>query len=184
MSPDNRLHPAEPAAALSPWRRFRQSLLHDYLLWLLLVVLAALTLMAPTRLSTYRRVLARIDWGLLLVFILIFIDLRVIAAAEPVRMLLGSANVGSPVHLFLVAIGASQLISNVPAAILLAQYHDWRVLAYGVNVGGAGLAIGSLASIIALRMTGERRAWLVFHVYAIPFLLLTGAAVLAWVAWR
>ncbi len=133
----------------------------------------------------YRQVLARVDWALLLVFMLMFIDLRLIAAAEPIRMLLGSADLGNPTHLFLVAIGASQVISNVPAAILLAQYsHDWRVLAYGVNVGGAGLAIGSLANIIALRMAGERRAWLVFHVYSIPFLLVTGGAVLAWLAWR
>ena len=136
-------------------------------------------------LVAYRRVLARVDWALLLVFMLMFIDLRLIAAAEPVRLLLVGADLGRPVHLFLVAIGASQLISNVPAAILLAQYsRDWQVLAYGVNVGGAGLAIGSLANIIALRMAGERRAWLVFHGYSIPFLAVTGAAVLAWLAWR
>jgi di/tricarboxylate transporter len=64
------------------------------------------------------------------------------------------------------------VISNVPAAIALAEYSkDWRVLAYGVNVGGFGLALGSLANLIALRMAGDRRAWLVFHLYAVPFLL-------------
>ena len=136
-------------------------------------------------LVAYRRVLARIDWALLLIFMLMFIDLRLIAAADPIRTLLGSADLARSTHLFLVAVGASQVISNVPAAILLAQYSDdWRVLAYGVNVGGAGLAIGSMANIIALRMAGERRAWLVFHAYAVPFLVVTGAAVLAWIAWR
>ena len=145
----------------------------------------ALACVSGIFLLAYRRVLARVDWPLLLVFMLMFIDLRLIAATEPVRMLLAGADLGHAVHLFLVAVGASQVISNVPAAILLAQYsHDWQVLAYGVNVGGAGLAIGSLANIIALRMAGERRAWLVFHAYSIPFLAVTGAAVLAWLAWR
>ncbi len=58
----------------------------------------------------------------------------------------------------------------------LAQYStDWRVIAYGVNVGGFGLMIGSLANLIALRMSGDRRAWISFHVYAIPFLGIAAA---------
>jgi Na+/H+ antiporter NhaD/arsenite permease-like protein len=74
-------------------------------------------------------------------------------------------------HLYLVGIAASQLISNVPAAIALADYsRDWRTLAYGVNVGGFGVMIGSMANLIALRLCGERRVWLEFHWYAIPFL--------------
>lgn len=44
------------------------------------------------------------------------------------------------------------------------------MLAYAVNVGGFGLVVGSLANLIALRMAGDRKAWLGFHVYALPFL--------------
>ncbi|GAC1406009.1 MAG: anion transporter [Burkholderiaceae bacterium] len=129
----------------------------------------------------YRSVLAKVDWGLLLLFILMFIDLRLVGPTHPVHALLASADLGRAPHLYLAAIFASQVISNVPATILLAQYtHDWRVLAYGVNAGGAGLAIGSLANIIALRMAPEKRAWLAFHVYSVPFLLVTGAAGYAW----
>jgi di/tricarboxylate transporter len=144
--------------------------------------LAALTLIF---LVAYRQVLARIDWGLLLVFILMFIDLRLVGAAGPVRTFFAGAGLAQLENLYLAAIAASQVISNVPATILLAQYtHDWRVLAYGVNVGGAGLAIGSLANIIALRMAPEKRAWWVFHAYSVPFLLVTGAIGLAWLTLR
>jgi Na+/H+ antiporter NhaD/arsenite permease-like protein len=145
----------------------------------------ALAALALIFLVAYRQVLARIDWGLLLVFILMFIDLRLVGAAGPVRTFFAGAGLAQVENLYLAAIAASQVISNVPATILLAQYtHDWRVLAYGVNVGGAGLAIGSLANIIALRMAPEKRAWWVFHAYSVPFLLVTGAIGLAWLTLR
>ena len=44
------------------------------------------------------------------------------------------------------------------------------MIAYGVNVGGFGFMVGSLASLIALRLFGDSRAWLVFHAYALPAL--------------
>ena len=48
---------------------------------------------------------------------------------------------------------ASQCISNVPAAILLSGFTgDWRGLLAGVNVGGLGTPVASLASLIALRL--------------------------------
>ena len=132
-------------------------------------------------LVAYRRVLVRVDWGLLLVFALMFIDLRLVAETAPVRALFAGIDLGLAPRLYLTAIAASQLISNVPATILLVQHtQDWRTLAWGANIGGAGLAIGSLANIIALRMAPERRAWLVFHGYAIPFLLVTGGAMYVW----
>jgi hypothetical protein len=43
--------------------------------------------------------------------------------------------------------------------------------ALAVNVGGFGFMLGSLANLIALRLSGDRRAWLAFHGYAIPFLI-------------
>jgi Na+/H+ antiporter NhaD/arsenite permease-like protein len=125
------------------------------------------------------RVLALLDWGLLLVFMLMFIDLRLVANLDFVRDAMHSLGLTQTRHLYLASIAVSQVISNVPAAIALAQYStDWRVIAYGVNIGGFGLAVGSLANLIALRMVGERTAWLRFHVFAIPFLGL--AAVLGY----
>ncbi|EGF32554.1 putative transmembrane protein [Oxalobacteraceae bacterium IMCC9480] len=134
------------------------------------VELAALTVLAVFLLLR-RAVLARIDWGLLLVFVLMFIDLRLLAGLAIVRDAMQVLGLEQARHLYLAAIAASQLVSNVPAAIALVEYsRDWRVIAYGVNVGGFGLLVGSMANLIALRLCGERKAWLEFHWYAIPFL--------------
>ena len=122
------------------------------------------------------RVVAQLDWGLLLVFVLMFIDLRLIAGLGVVQDLMNSLELGKSPHLYFVGIGASQIVSNVPAAIALAEFSkDWRVIAYSVNVGGFGLMVGSLANLIALRLSGDRRAWLSFHAYAIPALFLAAA---------
>ena len=46
---------------------------------------------------------------------------------------------------------ASQVISNVPSAVLLAPFtENWPALLVGVNIGGAGTIVGSLASLITL----------------------------------
>ena len=127
-------------------------------------------------LVTRPAVLAQLDWGLLLVFVLMFIDLRLLAGLGVVRDAMLALGLDRPLHLYLSAIGASQIISNVPAAIALAEYsQDWRVIAYGVNVGGFGLMLGSLANLIALRLSGDRRAWRSFHAYSIPALLVAAA---------
>ena len=49
--------------------------------------------------------------------------------------------------------GASQIISNVPAAMLLSGFTDnWEELLQGVNIGGLGTPIASLASLITLKL--------------------------------
>ena len=137
--------------------------------WAMLLVLAILALLRPA-------VLARLDWGLLLVFVLMFVDLRLLAGLSATQAAIGRLGLADPVHLYVAGIGASQVISNVPAAIALAAYsEDWKVLAYAVSVGGFGLAPGSLANLIALRMVKDARAWALFHVYAVPFLLVAAA---------
>jgi di/tricarboxylate transporter len=138
----------------------------------------ALLALAPLLLAR-RTLLARLDWALLLIFVLMFIDLRLLSQLDAVQRWMGSAELGRLPHLYLAGIAASQLVSNVPAAILLAEYSDdWRVIAHAVNVGGFGFMIGSLANVIALRMAPDRRAWISFHAYSLPFLVAAGA--LAW----
>ena len=53
----------------------------------------------------------------------------------------------------------SQVISNVPAAVLLSHFTEsWQALLVGVNIGGAGTLIASLASLITLRFfSGARK---------------------------
>jgi di/tricarboxylate transporter len=138
----------------------------QYAVW---AVLAVLLIFMALRAS----VLAVLDWGLLLVFVLMFIDLRLLAGLGIVQAAMNGLGLEQPLNLYLTSIAASQIVSNVPAAIALAEYSsNWRVIAYGVNVGGFGLMVGSLANLIALRMSGDRKAWLVFHAYSVPFLVI------------
>jgi Na+/H+ antiporter NhaD/arsenite permease-like protein len=128
-----------------------------------------------------RSVLTRVDWALIAAFVLMFVDLRLLAQHDLVRELVARAGVAEPRNLFLAGVGISQLMSNVPAAILLAEHSDdTRLIAYAVDVGGFGLAIGSLANLIALRMLRSRRAWLMFHGFSLPFLLASTLLVYLW----
>ena len=137
--------------------------------WALAVVLLLFCLFRPAT-------LAQVDWGLLLVFVLMFIDLRLLAQLSWVHPAILGLGLAQASHLYAVSVALSQLISNVPAAIALAEYSsDWRVLAYGVNIGGFGFALGSMANLIALRMAVDSKAWLVFHAYSMPFLILSAA---------
>ena len=53
----------------------------------------------------------------------------------------------------LTAVGTSQIISNVPAAVLLSGFTDqWQAMLAGVNIGGLGTPIASLASLITLNL--------------------------------
>jgi Na+/H+ antiporter NhaD/arsenite permease-like protein len=106
-------------------------------------------------------------------------DLRLFAGLSVVRDAMADLGLDRLQHLYRAAIGASQIVSNVPAAIALAEVSkDWRLIAYGVNIGGFGSMVRSLANLIAMRLSGSRGAWLSFFVYAIPALML--AAAIGW----
>jgi Na+/H+ antiporter NhaD/arsenite permease-like protein len=131
----------------------------------LCVVFGAFLLLRP-------RVLLGVDWTLLLIIALMFIDLRQLAALPAVASLLGQWPIGEGWRAYLAAIAASQLISNVPATILLDRYvHDLPALAAGVSVGGFGCVLGSLANLIALRLAKVPHGLREFHRIAVPFLL-------------
>lgn len=172
-----RLTLAEPAAA-PPLRRGLMAVsLAAYPLFLALVnaglaVPAAAAVIALYALA-FRAVLRWVDWPLLLVFVLMFVDLGLlgrlpgIAAAMPAAMDL-------PGGAFAAGALLSQVMSNVPAAIFLAPFtEDWRALAWGVSVGGFGLAIGSLANLIALRLVREPGLWWRFHLWSLPMFALS-----------
>ncbi|MGN6317390.1 SLC13 family permease [Trinickia sp.] len=122
-----------------------------------------------------RDAVLKIDWALLLIFVLMFIVLRSVAALPWVHETVGHLGLHTPLRAYVAGAVLSQGISNVPAAIMLAEFtKDWRALAYGVSVGGFGIAIGSLANLIAVRLSKERGVWLPFHLVSIPFWLVAG----------
>src|SRR5262249_52474498 len=61
-----------------------------------------------------RSVLMRVDWALIAAFVLMFVDLRLLAQHDLVRELVARAGVAEAHTLFLAGVGISQLISNVP----------------------------------------------------------------------
>ncbi|MBV8634311.1 MAG: sodium:proton antiporter, partial [Burkholderiaceae bacterium] len=122
-----------------------------------------------------RQIVLKIDWLLLLIFVFMFIVLRSVAALPWVHDVVGQLGLHTPLRAYAAGAILSQGISNVPAAIMLAEFtQDWRALAFGVSVGGFGIAIGSLANLIAVRLSKERDMWLQFHCFSIPFWVIGG----------
>lgn len=127
--------------------------------------------------------LRRVDWLLLATFAAIFLGLGHLAELPFVRDALGRLDFRQPRVMFASGIIASQLISNVPATVLLLDHApDPLALAVAVNVGGFGVAIGSLANLIALRLAKLPHGGRLFHAVSVPFLL--GCAPLVYLAWR
>lgn len=102
-----------------------------------------------------KKLLGKVDYMLLLTFVCFFVVSENLGRVEAVRnflqQLLGK-------NTLLTAVGASQVISNVPAAVLLSAFTDsWRELLEGVNIGGLGTPIASLASLITLKLYMARK---------------------------
>ncbi len=96
-----------------------------------------------------RRALLNVDYGLLLTFVFFFIFSGNMARIPEVREFFsGLLSVNTLVFSSL----SCQVISNVPSAILLSQFtNNYRELLIGVNIGGTGTLIASLASLITFR---------------------------------
>ena len=113
----------------------------------------------------------RIDWCLLGTFLALF------GFTDNLVHIFGVPS-HRPVHIFLSAVAASQIISNVPAALLLSDFTSrWRALLWGVSVGGFGSLVGSMASLIAFRLyvrraDNQRRFLLIMHALNMAALLL------------
>lgn len=114
--------------------------------WACLVCVAALTLAGDVCLPL------RIDWGLIVTFAAFFVFSGNLARVPEVREAFAAwLEAGA----FVPAALLSQLISNVPAAIVLSGFTgDWAGLLAGVNVGGAGTPIASLATLIVIAQYG------------------------------
>lgn len=112
-----------------------------YWIGLILIILALLFL--------DRKALLHVDYPLLFTFVFFFIFAGNMSRMEPVRaffsMLLEK-------NTLVFSALSCQVISNVPSAILLSQFTgNYRELLWGVNIGGTGTLIASLASLITFR---------------------------------
>lgn len=96
-----------------------------------------------------RKALKMVDYPLLLTFVFFFVFAGNMGRIEIVRRIFSGLLEKSTL---LFSILSCQVISNVPSAILLSQFtENYRDLLLGVNIGGVGTLIASLASLITFR---------------------------------
>lgn len=114
---------------------------------LLLIVLASCIVIKAFCKEKYLPLKA--DFGLLLTFVAFFIFIGNMGRICAVREVLSQVLNGREL---LISFLCSQMISNVPAAILLSGFtQEYRGLLQGVNIGGLGTLIASLASLISYK---------------------------------
>lgn len=111
--------------------------------WIGLVIITAVLLFVD------RSALKKVDYPLLLTFVFFFIFAGNMARIDTVINIFSYLLEKSTL---LFSVVSCQVISNVPSAILLSQFTDnYADLLVGVNIGGAGTLIASLASLITYR---------------------------------
>lgn len=116
----------------------------DYRLAFIITILTVLIL--------NKKLLTQIDYSLLITFIGFFIFIGNISTMDSIRsLMMGILN--SPQSTFITSILSSQVISNVPATMLLSGFtNNFKELLLGVNIGGMGTLIASLASVISYKI--------------------------------
>ena len=96
-----------------------------------------------------RDVLGKVDYSLLITFIFFFVFIGNMGRIPAMRDAIASILAGREM---IVSFLCSQIISNVPAAVLLSGFTDhWKDLLFGVNIGGLGTLIASMASLISYK---------------------------------
>lgn len=103
-----------------------------------------------------RKILAKVDYSLLLTFAGFFIFIGNVGRIPVFRDFLQGIVAGREVY---AAIAASQVISNVPAALLLSGFTEqYGPLLIGVNLGGLGTLIASMASLISYKYVAKEES--------------------------
>ena len=115
--------------------------------WKITLAVTLLALMAFDR-----KLFGKIDWGLLVTFVGFFVFVGNLARVEAVR---GFVEMLLEGRVMVTSALISQVVSNVPAAAMLTAFtEDWRGVFLGVNLGGLGTLIASMASLISYRLYG------------------------------
>ncbi|MBE5888257.1 MAG: citrate transporter [Lachnospiraceae bacterium] len=101
-----------------------------------------------------RKVLKDVDYCLLLTFISFFVFTGNMGNIPVIKNALQQLVEGREV---LIGVLSSQAISNVPAALLLSGFtSDYKALLVGVNLGGLGTLIASMASLISYKILANK----------------------------
>jgi len=126
-----------------------------------------------------RKTLFAVDYSLLMTFVVIFVFVGNLAHIKPIHTFLSRIT---EANTLLASILTSQATSNVPAAILLSGFTDnTKELLAGVNIGGLGTLIASMASVISYKIYASvhkgqtGRYILLFSMWNLVFLVLLTA---------
>ncbi|MDD3335869.1 MAG: SLC13 family permease [Eubacteriales bacterium] len=96
------------------------------------------------------KALKQVDYALLGTFVCFFVFVGNLGRLEAFAAFLNSVMAGNELE---TGVLASQVISNVPAALMLSGFTDNQVrLLQGVNIGGLGTLVASLASLISFKL--------------------------------
>lgn len=110
----------------------------------------ALTVM--TALIIDKKLILKVDYTLLMTFICFFIFVGNISNIKVLSSFI-SLHLKTPFELYTNSIALCQIISNVPASIFLSKFtSNWKVLLLGVDIGGLGTLVASLASLISYKL--------------------------------
>lgn len=159
-----------------------------------ITALTAGGLLLCSRSMDTRRLLGRIDWSLILLFCGLFV---VIAGLEstglPALLLNGMARHGlsltDPVTATVVGSVLSNLVSNVPAVMLLIRFMQdataelWYVLALASTFAGNFITIGSIANLIVIEQARTLGVVITFREHARTGVPVTGMSLLTVMAW-
>ena len=151
---------ADPASVSGKWEKAGRTKRITYIILFGLIIFVivsrtqywyiAAAIVLAAILIVDRRLLLKVDYILLVTFLCFFIFSSSIAANETIASFLKDAVAGQE---YWWAIGLSQVISNVPASIVLYPFtENFAGLIYGADTAGLVSIIGSLASVINYRI--------------------------------
>ncbi len=157
------------------------------LVWVDLVVLRVLPFPAAAPVLLFPLLFDRkalgVDYLLLATFFCFF------GAADNLRVLFAS-GLAHTTHVFLLSSLSSQVMSNVPSALLFSKFTvHWRALLWGTNVGGFGSLMASFANLIAYRFYtarrgGESNSWFTLKFVGLGYVMFFAGMGLYWVVGR
>lgn len=177
----------------------REEVIFDKRLLTMYAVLFAIALLSVFRVLNYivllaivivfvlifdRKVLLKVDYSLLFTFVFLFIFIGNLGNIAQINSWLSEIVGGNEV---VVGVLASQVFSNVPAAILLSGFTcNAAALMIGVNIGGLGTLIASMASLISFKFIQKESVSIVKYlgVFTLLNVVFLAANLALWVVFK
>jgi Na+/H+ antiporter NhaD/arsenite permease-like protein len=203
LSADTARHPTDTPPPFDVWQSVKGLAVAGAVFVLFLttslprevVALIGAGLLMTSRKLHSQKMLGLVDWQLLVLFIGLFIVNQALQKAglpqeTMSELAAASMDVSHPAYLFLTAFSLSNIVSNVPAVMLLlpAAVHELAgpLLALSSTLAGNLFIVGSIANIIVVDAAAKRGVVIDWRSHArigVPVTLITGAIAAGWLWW-